>query len=266
MNKSSIRASIASHRGNPILRFLAGGAEKYLHAYYNQRNWDVRVNGERLALRAVCEVCSGDVFDVGANTGEWASMAMEVMGSRPLHCFEVAPKTYEQLSVNLVQRPGLRLNNFGLGAETKDIHFYYYEDYPPRSSALVMDDGYQKQQIEGSIVRGDDYVLQKNVSEIAFLKVDVEGMEMDVLRGFSCSLDSGNIKAVQFEHASHHIVSRHLLVDFIQFFEPRGFKVLRILPRLLQQIRYNLEIDETFVGENFLAVHASILGRLRVSA
>jgi hypothetical protein len=38
-------------------------------------------------------VIPGEIFDVRANNGHWAMMALGITGESPLHCFEVVPAT-----------------------------------------------------------------------------------------------------------------------------------------------------------------------------
>lgn len=258
MRRDWIRARIASKRSNPILSFIARGAEKYLRAYNNQRNWDPKFNGEARALQLITSLYSGDVVDVGANVGQWASMALGVIGNKRLHCFEAASCNFEKLRVNLGSQPNVTLNNCGLGDANKEIDFYFYPEYPPRSTAYCVEDGYKKVKISVPIVRGDDYVFQKCVGNISFLKLDVEGMEIDVLRGFAATLAAGRIQAIQFEHGHYHIITRHFLRDFVNLFQASNYEVLRMFPNGLRPLNYDIERDETFSGENFLAVHENI--------
>ena len=265
MKRDQIRASIASRRNNPVLRYIARGAEKYLRAYNNQRNWDAKFNGEAHALRLITSRCEGDIIDVGANEGQWASMALEAISDRPLHCFEPARSNFETLRQNLGSRPNVVLNHCGLGEETKDIEFNFYPDSPTRSTAFFVEDRYKKERISVSIVRGDDYVSQKDIHKISFLKIDVEGMEIEVLRGFAGTMKAGKIQAVQFEHGQYHIITRHFLKDFVDLFRASHYGVFRILPHGLQALHYDVESDERFTGENFLAVRDDIQRELRGS-
>jgi FkbM family methyltransferase len=258
MKRDRLRAAIANHRNNPVLTYMARGAEKYLRAYNNQRNWDVEVNGEAHALRLVTSRYDGDVLDVGANVGQWASMASELLRDNRLHCFEAANSNFEKLRTRLGSRPNVILNHFGLGGENKEIEFYFYPEAPTRSTAYYLEDGYKKEKTLASIVRGDDYVSQKHIHTVSYLKIDVEGMEIDVLRGFAATLKAGKIQAVQFEHGQYHIITRHLLKDFVDLFYAADYGVFRILPNELQPLLYDMERDETFTGENFLAIRKDI--------
>jgi FkbM family methyltransferase len=255
MKLGEIRAQIAARRDLPILRQLAKASRKFLSAYDNLANWDVRINGEAAALARVTSLLPGVVLDVGANAGQWAEMALDVIGAaRALHCFEVVPATFERLQQSLGERPNLTLNRFGLGATRREIEIFYYPSSSDRTSAYELNDGFEKQRVKGQLVVGDEYLRDGAISRVAYLKIDVEGMEMDVLQGFDHALRSAMIDAVQFEHGTAHVVSRHFLQDFVEFFRERDFALYRCFPGRLEPLDYRLGVDENFVGQNFVAL------------
>jgi FkbM family methyltransferase len=254
---TGMRTWIAQRRDNRILSALARYCAKYLRAWENQLQWDVVTNGEAFALRAVTRVVAGDLFDVGANVGGWAVMAAAAAPDRRIHSFELAPRTYARLAERVAGMPQVVINPFGLGDVEEQVVFHYYVDSDDRSSLVLMPDGFTKTEETGSIRTGDSYVTSAGVERIAYLKVDVEGAEMRVLRGFGRSFESGIIAAVQFEHGPAHVYTRTVLLEFVEFFESRGYVVYRLFPRKLLPLRYD-PAEENFVGSNFVAIRAEI--------
>ena len=53
--------------------------------------------------------------------------------------------------------------------------------------------------IEVQVKKLDDILLELNVSDVHFIKMDVEGNEFNVLSGAKNALDNGVIKFIQFE-------------------------------------------------------------------
>jgi FkbM family methyltransferase len=257
----STRTWIAAHRDNVVLATLASFASKYLRAYDNKHNWDVRRNGERFALQQILKGTPGDIFDVGANAGQWALMAAEVAPDRRIHSFELSPATYARLVSSTSGNTNIIANPFGLGEQAGEVSFHYYPESDDRTSLFDINDGWGKQQASGRIERGDAYVASSGTSHIAFLKLDVEGAEMSVLRGLHDSLTAGRITAVQFEHSHPHVATRHLLLDFIEFFRPYGFRVCHMFPNRISPIEYSPS-QEDFTGSNFLAVREPFLQSL----
>ena len=253
-----LRAEISSNREALPFRVMARAAEKYLRAFNNQQNWDVRANGEAYALRTITTAVAGDVFDVGANEGQWASLALPMIGDRRLHCFEPLPPAFHKIERKFAGLQNVTLNNVGLGREQGSAELNFYPDCSDRTSAYEMNDGFKKERVTASFLRGDDYVETRQVEQIAFLKIDVEGMEMDVLAGFETTLRRGAIKGIQFEHGPAHVVSRHFLKDFVDFLEPLQYAIFRSYPNALKALEYDFRFDETFVGQNFVAMRPDL--------
>ncbi len=259
--KSRLRSMIAARRNSLIARYMADGAAKYLRAYNNHQNWHARYNGEARIFHLFANILDGQVFDVGANEGQWASMALEVLDPNRLHCFEVLPQAFERLKEYLGPDTKAAVNHFGLGSTAGSIDFYFYPDFSQRSTSYSLNDGYRKEKIKVSVITGDQYISQRGIRQIAFLKLDVEGMEMEVLQGLSSSLRAGIIQAIQFEHGPAHAVAHHLLKDFLELLENHSYTVFKIFPKTLVKIEYDPERDESFVGQNLLAVRSETLVR-----
>ena len=101
-------------------------------------------------------------------------------------------------------------------------------------------------------MRGDDYVRANNIGMIDFLKIDVEGMEASVLRGFSTMFQERRIRLVQFEYNTTNIVSKFLLRDAYQFFEGFGYCVGKLYPNHVEFRDYHYR-HEDFCGPNMVA-------------
>jgi FkbM family methyltransferase len=260
--KCRLKSMIAARRNSWLISCVADGAERYLRAYNNEQNWHARFNGEARAFQAIASTVQGEVLDVGANEGQWASMALDTIEANHLHCFEVIPQAFDKLKTRLGPGTKATLNHFGLGSRAASIDFYFYPDSSDRSSHYSLNDGFRKEKIKVSVISGDEYISRRGIRKIAFLKLDVEGMEMDVLQGFSSCLQAGIIQAIQFEHGPAHALARRLLKDFLELLEGYSYAVFKIFPKSFLRVDYDPERDESFVGQNLLAVHSQILARL----
>ena len=75
---------------------------------------------------------------------------------------------------------------------------------------------------EVSIIRFDHY-WSKNDLIIDYVKIDVEGHELDVLKGFGKIINK--VKLIQFEFGGCNIDTRTYFQDFWYFFSERKFKL-----------------------------------------
>ncbi|MCA1843327.1 MAG: FkbM family methyltransferase, partial [Actinobacteria bacterium] len=113
---------------------------------------------------------------------------------------------------------------------------------------------------------GDDYLSSHSIDHVDLLKVDVEGHEMEVLRGFRGSFDREAVDVVQFEFTLWAAIARRWLADYYDFFSQWDFRIGKLWPRFIRWSDYRPE-DEQFLRCNFVAVRvgsdpARVLGGL----
>jgi Methyltransferase FkbM domain len=87
--------------------------------------------------------------------------------------------------------------------------------------------------------------------KIHLLKLDVEGSEIDILRGADELLENGGIDFLQFEFGGCNIDSRTYFRDFYDLLSPR-FRIFRIVTDGLRAVDEYREIGEIFTTTNYL--------------
>ena len=90
-----------------------------------------------------------------------------------------------------------------------------------------------------------DFCQQQNVSKIDFLKMDVEGYELAVLKGAANMLAAGSIRFIQFEFGGTHVDTRVFFKDFYYLLSPK-YNIYRILKNGLWQVVKYGEKEEIF--------------------
>src|SRR5688572_17633927 len=112
-----------------VLPSIARGIDELsvvIHRSYENWNYDAGSNGERWILETLAARDLLDtVFDVGANCGDWAAMALEANPRAAVHCFEVCPLPYEKLSRRFSADERVRLNAAGLSDAEGDVEVNY---------------------------------------------------------------------------------------------------------------------------------------------
>jgi hypothetical protein len=109
--------------------------------------------------------------------------------------------------------------------------------------------------VSARITTGDQFCAQHGFDRIDFLKLDVEGSEYEVLRGFESMLSLGAVDVLQFEYGYVNVLTKHLLRDFHQLLETAGMVVGKIYTDHVDFRTY--KHHEDFLGPNFLAVRRS---------
>lgn len=266
MGPGVVARFIASHRRNPVLRLASTAAQMYLSAFENE-DWDLHRNGERRLLASVANLAQGGftAFDVGSFAGEWAKLAFGLNGNAEVHCFEVVEHVFAMLQRNLADRPNAVLNRSGLWSEAGTLTGHFVGDLPTMSSlvpAVWTYTGADSVTFDVPVETGDEYCARNGVPHIDFLKVDVEGAELEVIRGFGKLLGDGAVDVVQFEYGPLVLAGKHSLQDYYGFFADAGMILGKIYPRYVKLFeRYYPGLDD-FRWGNYAALRPSVVERL----
>lgn len=146
------------------------------------------------------------LFDVGANVGQFAREARRELPRTKIYSFEPHPRSFEKLSqsgpVDLIDRHCLALSNI---AGEVVLYEYSNEGDGSHINSLVPDArfparfGYTGRPIKVISATLDGFCAGESIDRIDFLKIDVEGAELSVLKGAAGMLARGKILAIYFE-------------------------------------------------------------------
>jgi FkbM family methyltransferase len=209
-------------------------------------------NGEGRVLRKLALTGPKIIFDVGANTGDYAQLAGQICPAADIHSFEPLPATFEILKKGLPTAPRFHLNNFGLGASEQVIQLHHQGAGDVQATAFPFESSAPGRITSVRIIRGDAYAKSAGVTKVDFLKIDVEGMELEVMKGFGDFLRT-SVDCLQFEYGVFNIVSRYMLRDLCSLLTEQGFAVGKVYPRHVEFFNYDYT-REDFLGNNFVAV------------
>jgi FkbM family methyltransferase len=186
------------------------------------------------------------VFDVGSHHGEFALMMSKNFNIEKMHCFEPSKINFKTLNKN-IQKENFFLNNVGLGEvkEKKKIN----QISESSSSTLnkikenskylkkkmkILNKKYFKDYISFhniEIEKGEDYFLKNKIGTLDLLKIDTEGYELYVIRGFASQIKK--IKYIYFEHHYDDMIIKNysfsdmhnylLKNDFVKVYKSKMF-------------------------------------------
>ena len=141
------------------------------------------------------------IFDVGANIGETALHMRLHFPRAKIHAFEPVEAVFEVLKKRTQEDALTVAHNFALGAVTREQTITLYKN--SEFNTLKPDPGNCSQQKIGEAVVQvkslDDFLAEWKIAGIDFLKMDVQGYEIEVLRGAKVALSNGMLKAVLAE-------------------------------------------------------------------
>lgn len=155
------------------------------------------------------------IFDVGCRSdSEFINFNGEV------HYFDPINDFIENLKKIKNTNKLSYFNNFGLGHENAQSYYYpKYQSFYDRATSCHVSDEANK--ILVYTKKGKDYVIDNNVNNIDFLKIDTEGYELNVLRGFEDCLEK--VKIIQFEYGGTFLDNNTKLIDVVNYLKDKGF-------------------------------------------
>tara|TARA_B100001057_G_C22623237_1_gene861409 strand:+ start:159 stop:854 length:696 start_codon:yes stop_codon:yes gene_type:complete len=121
-----------------------------------------------------------NTLDIGAATGMYSSHFAE--HSKSVICFEAVPPVYEQLKKIKEKHNNVITHNLAVSNEVGLLDFYVDDKRLSNSSFQNLVEG-QKIQVETTTIDSLKLV------DVGFIKVDVEGVELDVLVGANDTIE-----------------------------------------------------------------------------
>lgn len=140
-----------------------------------------------------------DVFiDVGSSMGLMSLTASLIVGNAGLVlAFEPDERRFSNLlnSIHVNKRKNIKSFNIGLG-QHNEIVALYKNRHSPSMVKMVEGEVYEKVEIDAL-----DHIIEKhNIPQVKFLKIDVEGFELDVLKGSKKLLSKSNAPILCIEY------------------------------------------------------------------
>lgn len=171
---------------------------------------------------------AGSTFlDIGANIGIAAIGMQDVVPEITVHCLEPSRITFDHLQNN-IRTNGLvsvlHPHNIAAGPENAEVRFIDMKENLAGGRVGGGEDSYVVQQ-----VTIDDFVESNAIDRVRFIKIDVEGYEIDVLNGATklirrdnpvvmyecnpCALAMAKIRLVDFLEGAHKVLGRSIIIQ-----------------------------------------------------
>lgn len=181
-------------------------------------------------------------FDVGAHRGETIFLFSKNFKLSNIYSFEPSEINFHYLKNNIKifkqKRPDMNiiLENVALGDENKKLKIKHMSEsssstlneintdsnYFKKKSFLLYDNQYfeEKTIFQKKVY---DYMKEKEIQKIDFLKIDTEGYELKVLNGFEEKIK--NVGIIMFEHHFHNmIIKNYKFRDINKFLVNNNFQ------------------------------------------
>tara|TARA_B100000780_G_scaffold189022_1_gene132951 strand:- start:3125 stop:3865 length:741 start_codon:yes stop_codon:yes gene_type:complete len=171
-----------------------------------------------------------DIFlDVGGHKGESIKFFLKNLNIKNIYSFEASPLNFVELKKRLpslikkFNETNIYIENISLGEiEKKVILKQFNESSSSTFSDINENSSYFKkkhryinkkkqnnfyQNIEATVIPLSKYLIDKNIDNIDFLKIDTEGYELNILKGLKNKIK--NIKIIFFEHHYDNMIEKN---------------------------------------------------------
>jgi FkbM family methyltransferase len=156
------------------------------------------------------------IFDVGCRSNSLFTSMDKIV-----HYFDPVESFINDLSKQSNNNKISIFNNFGLGNKNEEKYYYpSVESFNSREISVPKLNYNNKVKLQ--IRKGIDYIEEKNIENIDFLKIDTEGYDFEVIKGFGEAIK--NIQIIQFEYGGTSLDENGFkLNDIIKYLEEKDF-------------------------------------------
>tara|TARA_B100000214_G_C23973502_1_gene631427 strand:+ start:144 stop:890 length:747 start_codon:yes stop_codon:yes gene_type:complete len=179
------------------------------------------------------------ILDVGANTGQSVKRFKKIFNDPIIHSFEPNRDAFDIMKKNFKSDNKVFCNNFALGDkdEEKNLNITAFSGKSSfynvnLDTEWTKDREYTTRIIDKKKVKIstlDNYVEQKKIDLISFLKIDTQLFEDKVLEGSLRSLEKGKVKVILVEILFNDYYEKYFsFSDIEKFLIPNNFRMCGI--------------------------------------
>lgn len=145
------------------------------------------------------------ILDVGANLGYFSLFFSKTSPRGKVFAFEPIPASKKLLDIHLAKNNITNVSTYetGISNEIGAIEFTFSENLAANTYKSESPIYANSKKINVEVTTIDAFVTQQNLKKLDFIKIDVEGAELDVLKGAEKTLYTLKPKLLLATHDCH---------------------------------------------------------------
>ncbi len=205
-------------------------------------------------------------FDVGAHHGTYTAMILDFFPDCSGRLFEPTPQSFKKLCENYGNNNLLTLHNSALSNFTGRAEFISYPDDPTRNglSGVGKEVTFISEDIICEVIKGDEFCHNQDIESFELLKIDAEGHDFNVIKGFENKIAQKAIDVIQFEYTFKHADLGIPLRKYYDFFKANGYSIGPIRKKGIEFYdSFDPRFNEYEFGPNYVAVKFELVDKFR---
>ncbi|MBH8566034.1 FkbM family methyltransferase [Nostoc sp. CENA67] len=208
-------------------------------------------------------------FDIGANIGIYSLVLSHLVGTNgQIHAFEPVDHIRHKFLVNLAFNgaKNVLVRDFALGDRLNELPMYQVKEglfrggtstFVHNNNVEVMgEDAFERRTVR--IMKLDEYVAEQNLTRLDFIKIDVEGFELNVFQGAINTLAKFK-PTILFEHDQNRLNGLKILESqFSEILSNLGYSCFEVFNDGRRNLLAPYCFDRKLKGNNLLAIYISI--------
>ena len=203
------------------------------------------------------------ILDIGAHKGESIELFLKHLTVNKIISFEASPVNYKILESNLhklkkkFKKTEILIENLAAGKENKSLKINQLVESSSSTLKQINTNSnyfkkkffFLKKNIDGNLfhtvdvkmITLEDYLIEKKMNNIDFLKIDTEGYEYETILGLRNKLK--NVKLIFFEHHYDNMILKNYKFKDIHriLIENNFLQVLKVKMPLRKSFEYIYE-------------------------
>ncbi|MFH4964287.1 FkbM family methyltransferase [Gaetbulibacter sp. M235] len=168
------------------------------------------------------------IYDIGANKGTWTKECLKYFPSATYYLFEPQINLKKDIDFLFSDKKNIQLFSVGVGNTSGELDFTIHERDDSCSFRFLEEEAIQRgfKQIKVPIVKLDNFAIEKKLIYPSILKIDAEGLDLEVLQGAKNLVQKTEIIMIEVGVMNKNINNSVLKV--MEYLDQIGFRFFDI--------------------------------------
>lgn len=167
------------------------------------------------------------IFDIGANVGNWTTSFVEALpDAQKVVMFEPQPSCWN--SLERICNDKISLEKKAASDTSGTLTFWANPNSEVSSLHEKAGAAPNSRKIQIEAITIDEFIAAGQLDIVDYMKIDVEGHELAVIKGSRRSIEQGIVRAFSFEFGQADVASRTFFSDFWEVLTNLNLRIYRI--------------------------------------